>query len=127
MESFADLCIDPDFAQSFTIYRSNGQWKAGVWVESVTPTEVPAVGTIYPSTDKEIQQVPEGDRVTGMVTFITNQILYETHTSIAYPAAANAGISDQILWHGDKYKIVKLLDWSDWGFYAAVGTRLTGA
>lgn len=118
---FSDLPIDPDFAQSFTVLRSNGSFVAGLWTEG-TPLEIPMYGTIYPSTQREIQQVPEGDRVTGMTTFVATQPIYTTHVS------STQGICDRITWHGDSYGIISVFDYSDFGgVYVAVGTMLTGA
>ena len=123
MLNFADLTQDPDFSQSFEILRSSGIFIKGVW-QAYTLTSIPAIGIIYPTTAKEIVHVPEGDRVTGMITFITNQELFITHTK---QVEGFQGLSDNIKWHNDSYELASVMDWGDFGFYLAVGARLSGS
>ena len=115
-----DIILDPDFAQGYVVTRSSGDFSEGGWKES-TPTSINMVGPIYPSTQKELQQVPEGDRVTGMVTFLSTQQIYVTHRSGTKP-----GTSDKILWQGDYYRIVSIMNWSDFGVWLAIGCRIAG-
>ena len=106
--------------QTLKIFRSTGSFGLGGWVEGV-PTEISIQGAAWPSTNKEIQQVPEGDRVQGMISFACKQELYVTRIG------ETPGTSDQIEWRGDRYKILQLLNFNDYGFNVAVGVRLQGA
>lgn len=111
------------FKQSFDVYRSSGHFGKGGWIEEVqSPPYFSMSGAVYPSSAKEIQQVPEGDRTIGMMTFLSEEPLYVTRKT----GDTTGGLSDQIEWKGDKYKIIQCLPYVDYGYYAVVGTRLAG-
>ena len=82
---------------------------------------MPAVGVIRPASEREIQLVPEGDRVTGLIAIHSAAPLYLTHTGPA------PGLSDVIVWRGDSYRLLKLWPYADFGYYKALGARLTGS
>lgn len=119
MINFANVINSQSFSQPFTILRQSGSFGAGGWIVG-TPAEVSASGVIYPSTAIEINQVPEGDRVSGMTTFLSSTPFTLSHN------AGTPGTSDRIVWHGDTYKIIQILDFTDYGFNAAVGVRIAG-
>jgi len=115
------ILSSPHFQQTWEVFRSTGSFQLGGWVEDAqSPASFIMSGAVWPSTNKEIQQVPEGDRVTGMMSFASTQPLYVTH------ASGIAGTSDQIEWHGEKYRLVQIMNFSDYGFYVAVGVRMEG-
>jgi len=116
------VLLSPHFRQTFRVYRSTGHFELGGWVEEVqSPPYFDVSGAAWPSSAKEIQQVPEADRITGMHTFASKTELYTTRSN-----DSEEGTSDQIEWNGDLYKLIQILDFSDYGFYAVVGTRMTG-
>lgn len=117
--SIAEVVNDPDFAQSFTITRSEG----GVWVQgkwrNATIT-VGAWGSIQPPNPEELEQVAEADRVSGVIAVHTTQPIYETHVD------ATTGISDLVTWHDQTYRIIKVYPWQDYGYYKALAVRMSG-
>lgn len=115
-----EIIEDPDLAQAYTIYRSTGAWVDGRWVEG-TPVRVPAKGTIVVAREKDLRQVPEGDRVGGMMVFYNKAEIFPTRIT------TNGATSDKIFWHNDWYKIVSVSPYGDYGFYSAIGERITGA
>ena len=117
------IVSDPDFAQEFVITRScGGSWQAGKWVNETI--KVCSYGVIQPSTPEELEQVPEGDRVTGALSFHSEQALFETHTY--GPNDKFAGTSD-IIWHrGQNYRLAKVFPWEDFGYFKAIGIRISG-
>lgn len=116
----AELILDPDFAQKFTVYRSNGSFIKGVWTEG-TPEKIEMVGVVVVMSSRDIRQLPEGDRVTGAMTFYTQRALYVTHTG------QYQGISDKIYWRNNYYKLFSVSPWVDYGFYSAHGERILGS
>ena len=106
-------------SQSFTILRTTGAFAAGGWVEN-TPTEIPAIGVIVVADDEALAQVPEGDRVTGLLQIITDQQLHAT-------SEGAGAISDKVVWHGDTYRVTSLAPWGDFGFCSAILVRVTGS
>lgn len=123
MINLSEIVVDPDFAQEFSILRSNGgSWQLGKWVNATIT--VPTFGIIQPSTPEELEQVPEGDRVKGALSFHSETVLFETHTNA--PNDPNAGISDIIAWRGQSYRLIKVFPWEDFGYYKAIGVRMSG-
>lgn len=121
MINLSRVLNSPAFRQTFQVFRSSGHFDLGGWQEDIqSPPSFPVSGVVYPSTAKEIDQVPEGDRVSGMMTFISSEPLYTTH------ASGVAGISDKIEWHGELYKLIQNLPFDDYGFHVCVGSRLSG-
>lgn len=114
----SDIVNDPDFAQSWTVMRSSGTFARGGYVATACP--IIFYGIIQPATTQDIQQVPEGDRATGAMSFISEQRMYTTN---ATASNKNGGLSDTICWNGNIYKIVSVDPWKDFGFWKAVGTR----
>jgi hypothetical protein len=114
---------NPRFRQTFYVYRSVGHFGRGGWVEETqNPASFAVVGMVWPSTEREVEQVPEADRATGMVTFASVEELYITRSSETAP-----GTSDKIQWRGDMYRLVGLMPWNDYGFNVVVGVRMKGA
>lgn len=126
MISLAEVVNDPDFAQSFTISRSSGGVfdSKGVWQQ--TDNSVSMYGIIQPATAKELLQVPEGDRVKEVKSFHSSQAMFVTHTDGL--TDTTAATSDIATWPatGDQYRLVKLYQWSDFGYFKALGVRISG-
>ena len=121
MINLSRVFLNPDFRQIFKVYRSSGSFISGRWTEDVqSPPSFDMGGIVWPSTAKEIEQVPEGDRVIGMMTFASTEKLYTTH------ASGVAGTSDKIEWKDELYKLIQALPFDDYGFNVAVGARMAG-
>jgi hypothetical protein len=114
---------DPAFAQSYVVTRRTGGFAQGGYVIT-SSTAVPFWGIIQPSADEDLAQVPEGDRVTGMIGFISQQRMYQTNgKGIGNPS----GLSDLITWNDQVYKVVAVVPWKDFGFWKAIASRQSGA
>jgi hypothetical protein len=121
MINLARVLRAPFIRQSLRIYRSEGHFGQGGWIEDIpSPAYFDVDGGAWPSTAKEIEQVPEADRVQGMHTFASETELFVTHTS------GIPGTSDQIEWKSERYKLIQILNFGDYGFHVAVGARLSG-
>jgi len=116
----SEVITDPDFAQTFTVYRSTGSFVDGVWTEN-TPRAIKMLGVVTVSSQKELDMVAEGDRIRGAMTFHSVCPLYPTRVGTAQ------GTSDKIMWRGEYYKIQSVYPEVDWGYYKAIGTRIKGA
>lgn len=116
------------FTQAFTIQRPATTWVLGGITEAAV--SIPALGAISVAKERDLAQVPEGDRVRGSMVFISTTEMRVTHVSgpgAAPGATAAAGTSDTVTWRGDIYRLVKLWPYADYGFYKAVGVRTKGA
>jgi hypothetical protein len=122
--SMADIVNDPDFAEPFTIQRdSGGSWQAGVWLPN--RVTVQGFGVVQPSTPKELDQIPEGDRVKGMKSFHSSAVLYETRGL----NQDNTGLSDIIVYPPNsdiQWRVVSILPWENYGYYLAIAARMAG-
>ena len=117
--SLTRVANSPAFAQTFTVNRSSGSFQQGGYV-SVT-TAIPFWGIIQPATEEDLAQVPEGDRSTGMMGFISEQPMYKTNVQ-----GSVSGLGDTILWNGQEYRVVVVVPWKDFGFSKAIAARLSG-
>ena len=66
---------------------------------------------------KDLELLPEGDRVTGAMKFLTNVELHATN---------GEAISDELEWRGARFKILTVTPNVDYGFYRSIGVRLDG-
>ncbi len=119
MINLSEIVTDPDFNQPYTINRSTGAFVLGGYANSTTP--VAASGIITVAKERDLAQVPEGDRVTGAMLFYSTQPIYLSHGG-----SGAAATSDTITWRGDTYRIAKVWPYGDFGFFKAFGVRVSG-
>ena len=110
----AFLCGDHDLgAQQFTVNRKTGTWSAGRFIPGETQVLTP-VGIIQSPTPEQLEFFPEGVRVNETKVIYTTTMLYMTD---------GEGISDEIIWNGHTYKVVRADRWDDWGYCVAYAAR----
>ena len=122
MINVSELIHDPDFAQNFQVIRRPGKWSEGKWVIE-NPQQFNLHGVITVASARDINMVPEGERIKGMMSFYSTEPLYTTRVE---NSTAPSQISDELLWRGEKYKIIKINPHIDWGFYQALAVRVVG-
>ncbi len=120
MISVEEIIDDVDFAQRFTILRSEGEFVDGVWTE-LEVDEISVSGVIVPTSPRDLNRLPEGDRVSAAVSFYSKKELRVTRTG------NTPGTSDMIRWKGDCYKLVGVFPWGDYGYWMGIGERTRGA
>ncbi|GAB6170552.1 hypothetical protein JCM15765_03890 [Paradesulfitobacterium aromaticivorans] len=109
---------NPKLNQSFVVYRRMGSWDHGRFVETENP--LPFDGVIMPANANEIMQLPEGDRVTGVMVFYTFQEIFATR------ASTEPGTSDQIEWNGKRYRVFNIIPYKDYGYFKSFGIMMEG-
>lgn len=108
-------------SQTFEVFRSYGDFGEGGWVEAPTsPSSFMLQGIVLPASEKELRQLPEGDRVLGAMVFYSQEQLFVTHNG------EYKGLSDQVVWRGERYKILQSMPYIDYGFYVSTGQRIVG-
>jgi hypothetical protein len=129
MINVEELIYDEDFAQEYTVYRETCTWSGGRPV--TTEATLNYTGVVTAAMPKELIILPEADRVSGMMTFYSGSEypLYETRLSSTTntDSDGNDGTSDQLEWHGMRYKIIKVWPYVDYGYWKALATRMEGA
>jgi hypothetical protein len=112
------LIEDPDFAQPFTVHRRSGRWVMGAFeLDEERPVQM--TGVVQPAGPQDLEMLPEGDRIKGMMKFYSRQEIYRSRLG---GAGESAGVSDEVEWRGTRYKIISVLPWMDQGFCVAFGT-----
>ena len=117
--NLARVVHSPRMSQKITILRRTGGWEYGTWVQSDQPETLTMRGIVTMASAKDLQQVPEGDRVTGSIKILTTERIYITDG----PAG---NITDMVFWRGARYRVVTVTPDIDYGFYRSIGTRLDG-
>jgi hypothetical protein len=106
-----ELTFDPDFCTTFEVEKHVVTWVEGEAVETVTSTKV--TGIVAPSSPKDVEMLDLADHKHGTKTFYTNEIelvISNTETT-----------SDTIVWRGNRYKLLHVFDYSDNGYWKAIG------
>lgn len=118
------IVLSRNFAQSkgFVVVRTVGKWLSGRWVAD-PETTINMQGTITVAGENDLVQVPEGDRVTGMMCFFSTKPIYVTRAEDEEGLEID-GISDEIIWQGDRYRVSSVNPWQDFGYYKAFGVRM---
>jgi hypothetical protein len=118
MIDVSELANDPDLAQVFTILRTTGSsWLNGVF--QTVETTVQSYGPISVATPRDVEMIPEGDKIVGAMVFWSAQPLYGTE------AIQGVGRSSDILqWKGLNWRVLHVSQYLDYGFYRAVAVRM---
>lgn len=117
-----DVVNDPDLAEPFTITRSSGQFAAGGWTSA--STTIQAFGVVTVAGAKQLDMIPEADRVHGSRVFICEQPMYVTSET---RQDGQSGTSDILVWNDVKYRVHSVGNYNNrGGFYFAVATRMAG-
>lgn len=78
MISVQEIVVDPDMIapQPFTILRSTGQFVPGGFESTVTPISM--FGPVQQASNKELQMLPEADRISSVRSFWSTVPIYTT-------------------------------------------------
>jgi len=121
MINIAEMITDPDFCQSFVLTRSSGTFVNGRFTPSLET--IALTGILRPANTKDIQMLPVGDVIRGELVVYSLQPIYTTRAD----HGNGAGLSDEVTWQGENYKIIQVQNYSDFGYYKALATRKLGA
>lgn len=116
------LIEDPDFAQPFIAYRKSGTWKKGKFVQN--EEKIKHFGIIQPVSTEDIEQLPEGDRIKGVMCFYSRKEIHLTRTG---SDETTPGTSDEIEWRKMRYKVIQVMPYIDYGYVKAFGVRMEGS
>jgi hypothetical protein len=122
MINVSELIVDPDFGQSYTVYRKNGYWQNFKFVEG--DVSLPFFGVISAANYREINSLPEGDRVSGIMVFYTTA---DNPFLLTRDETGNLGTADQPYWRGCRYKAIKLFPFDDYGYQKIMAVRMQGS
>lgn len=120
----SEVLMSPEFMQKVKVYRKyNGRWQLGKFIEDEVVLQLDML--VCPSSGRDIMRIPEADRVEDSRTFHCLSKLYLTE-DLSELGGSEVRTSDIVEWNCQKYKIVSVPDYSDYGYYRAVGVRVRG-
>ncbi len=107
----SSVLLSPKFRQTLTIRSTTGSRNEyGEW-EDGTPTETTAKGSFQRVSERELAQLDFGD-----VKQEIRKLLTPTEINVSQNTDAQ---SDRIIWNGKRYRVLRVTDDSDNGFYRA--------
>lgn len=106
----ADVLLDPDFLVDFPIIRSVESVDARGRTQS-SASEIPAQGVIHPATEEELKILPEAQRVEEVIA---------VYTATRLTAGDDTHGADRVGWQGGTYKVLKVMDYSQFGLVMAL-------
>ena len=110
---------DPDLGfTAFTVQRIMYRLQDGSSVPSVQT--MPASGCIHPGTPEMVQLLPEEERHEEFIAVYTGFALSlgENNGGTAYT------VPDRILWNGETWRVIRVRDWSVFGYYQALAVKM---
>lgn len=110
MMDMADVLLDPDYCVDFPVIRSVETVDDHGRAQTVD-TEIPAQGAIHPATEEELEILPEAQRVEEIVA---------VYTATRLTAGDDTHGADRVGWQGGTYKVLKVMDYSQFGFVMAL-------
>ncbi len=87
MISVQEVITDPDIAapQPYLVLRSAGQWTSGGFQSTIMQT-LQMFGPVQQASNKEIQMLPEADRISSIRSFWSTQPFYVTRGYASVPS-----------------------------------------
>lgn len=112
--------FDPELGStSFTVERiTYTRGREGTASRSVTEQ---ATGCIHPGTAETLKLLPEEERQEACIVIYTD---YPLSTGIPEDAGASFIGADRIHWNGQTWRVVKVRDWSAFGYVQAYAVLL---
>lgn len=106
------LLSDPDFADSFTIYRKTTSVGNDGRTAS-TETAVTCIGVVIQGEGNQLLRLDDGRRISGAIT---------VYTTTPLSSGTSPNDADEIAWSGNRYVVSLVSDWSNFGagYYTAV-------
>ncbi len=71
-------------------------------------------GIIQSPSPEQLDFLPEGERRNGTIVIYTKERLYLTE---------GHSVSDEVLWRGEKYKVIHVDRWDDYGYNVAYAEK----
>ena len=116
---FSSALPDPELGfTAFTVQRTVYRLQNGASVPSVRT--LPASGCIHPGTPETLQLLPEETRAEEYIVVYTDFALSTGNN----PGAAVYTAADRILWNGETWRVIRVRDWSGFGYVQALAVRM---
>lgn len=115
----SEVLLTPEFMQTVKVIRKyGGYWDKGEYKQE--EVEMYYDMLVLPVNAKEINMIPEADRMKDAKTFHCLKELYLTSDD------KETRTSDVVEWKCKQYKLISVSDYSDYGYYKAFGVQMRG-
>jgi hypothetical protein len=119
LSNLLDVVSNPDIAECFTIQRNPGIFTQGGW-QAQEPVTIQAFGVVSVASARQLEMVPEADRVHGARVFHSSTPMYVTSEDLGIT-------SDILIWNGISYRVMSVGPYQNrGGYYEAVAVRMAG-
>ncbi len=118
LQALQDVVNNPDLGEPFLILRNPGQFGPGGWAAG-KQQQIKAYGVVSQASAKELDMIPEADRVHEARSFHSSTRMYVTSEDLSIT-------SDILVWNGVKYRVAAALEYPQRGYYGAVALRMAG-
>lgn len=103
----SDVLLDPDFADTFSVIRSNQVVSSsGLASNTGAVTTTGVSGVVTPDRGRAMQRLAEGQHVTDAI---------KIYTAFRLTTGNGPLEADQIVWNGANYVVVSVMDYSRFG------------
>lgn len=118
--NLSDIVASPEFSQQIEIERhQNGRFVKGRYQEDVKKIKMMAV--VSATDEKRLEMIPEGDRNDTTKTIHTVDRIYMTQSE---KSKGENKTSDIVLYNGDRYKVIAVIDADDYGFTESIISKI---
>ena len=118
--NLSDIVASPEFSQQIEIERhQNGRFVKGRYQEDVKKIKMMAV--VSATDEKRLEMIPEGDRNDTTKTIHTVDRIYMTQSE---KSRGENKTSDVVLYNGDRYKVIAVIDADDYGFTESIISKI---
>ena len=110
---------DPELGfTGFTVQRITYHRQNGTSVPAVQT--LPASGCSHPGTPEMVQLLPEEERHEEFIAVYTDFPLSLGENV----GGAEYSVPDRILWNGETWRVVRVRDWSMFGYYQGLAVKM---
>ncbi len=120
MTDISSAIFDPELGCTvFTVERITcTRSREGTTSRSMTEQ---ARGCIHPGTPEMLKLLPEEDRQETFIVIFTD---YALSTGDPGEDGASFDAPDRILWNGQTWRVVKVRDWAQFGYYQGLAVKV---
>jgi len=119
LANLLDVVSNPDICEGFQIQRNPGVFAAGGW-QAGQNVLIQAYGVVSVASARQLEMIPEADRVHGTRVFHSATPMYVT--------SEDKGITaDILIYNGVSYRVMSVGNYANrGGYYEAVAVRMAG-
>lgn len=119
----SSIVVAPEYRQKITIIRDKGgEWYQGSY-QKITETII-TMGVISGTDERVTDMIPEGDRISEEKYIHTIIPIYTTRSFKVKSGDIQSFDADIVIWNGEKYKVTKVQDSGDYGYWRGVISKI---